>query len=104
MKYLKKYEEYWYLEPLKYKKGDYVLLDLETLINKYINKMAKEIPSKFVQIYESRLNHPQPYLILLNHNDPFSIFYLKEEEIIRKMTAEEIEEFETIKDSNKYNL
>jgi len=104
MKYLETYLE---VENslLKYKKGDYVLLDLETILTKYGTNWQGYPTNKFARIYKVKSTmHIQPYLILVDHDHPFNIFHLKEDEILRKMTPKEIKQYKLEQIANKYNL
>ena len=102
MKYIKTFENI-----VRYKIGDYVLLDMDEIIehNKKI-KNEDDIPFKF-----SKIINMNSYLISF----PYGVGYkpdeedeepcfVRKEEIIRKLSPEEIDEYEAIKNSKKYNL
>jgi hypothetical protein len=91
MRYLKKYENY-----EKYKIGDYILIQL-FFVNKY-KWCKKTIKGKIVRITLSALF---PYKIIFDDNTCDTI---QEHVIIRRLTPEEIDEYEAKIQSKKYNL
>ena len=100
MKYIKTYEELEY----KYKIGDYVLLDIDAIVGKNIfnnNLDPKDIPKEDkgeISLINKDLFYE--YTVKL-FNDECGV---DNDEIIRKLTPEEIEEYEIKKASLKYNL
>ena len=86
----------------KYQEGEYVLLSEDDIHKKWRVKLE-------VYIYEVRYNEDDReyqyhvegvYLI----NNEEAVFWLKNDEIERRMTPEEIENYKIGKESNKYNL
>jgi len=96
MKYLKTYED----RNRRYKKGDYVLVDVEKIIKKTGNLISdlKQEPTKIIKVYH---HHIYSFLVQFDNGDNFNISY---DEIIRNLTPIEIKEFELKQDANKYNL
>ena len=102
MKYLKTYES----KPKKanYKIGDYVLLDMNKIKENNGNLDIKSVipPIDFGKIVDMEdMTRDFPYGIEYDNNDDDDIIYVKEEEIIRKLTSKEIE---VLTDVKKYNL
>jgi len=99
MKHLKAFEStYW---EQNYRIGDYVLLDLERIeeegynkdVIKFIDNMGKIVKYEEDQSYE--------YTVEFYTNTTIPV---REEEILRKLTPEEITEYKMKKDANKYNI
>ena len=86
MKYIKKYEK------LEYDINDYVL----------IQSSDKRFPgtniAKIYNIYHSSL---YKYVVKVNDED---FLHVRENEVIRKLTDKEIDDFLMIKNTEKYNL
>lgn len=96
MKHLKDFD--------KYREGDYVLLDLEEIYkenrkNQYSISSDPIYDRGKISIYNPEF--PYPYHIQLEDN---FIFIVKENEIKRKLTPNEIEELKIKFDSHRYNL
>ena len=106
MKYIKTYEKY---NSSHYEKGDYVILNIDeintnneidgrTIVGeepyKPINNMA--LVTKF-----NISNEDYPYIVKFYNDDQTNV---GEDEILRKMTPEEILEFNIKKEGVKYNL
>lgn len=123
MRYLKLFEnlEQEYVKP-KYNEGDYVLIDVSKIsidLNTSFDTMAKVFGKNwihndqpvYIHNYENT-NSKYPYEVLTYKYDfdtpmkyqPNNYTSVSEDEIIRKLTPEEIEEFEAKKASVKYNL
>jgi len=105
MKYLKKFEKIIY-----YNVGDYVLLDLERIkentMEEFGSLESHTAKSFLPDDLEGKIDYfhyqeDYPYGIKL-YND--KLYDIKTNEISRLLTSEEIEEFETKKESFKYNL
>lgn len=90
MKYIKEYRNS--VKELKYKAGDYVL------VPKF------DYPYNYCYI-QSTDHTDMPYFIFwsLFHEDSFTV-WVKEEEIERLLTPEEIEEYKNMKGTDKYNI
>lgn len=100
---------------LLYKKDDYVLLDLDQIEknNKcenwfHIMDMPDDNMAQISDIdINNLLNRPAnvvtklPYIVKFYNGE---IFTTKDDEIIRKLTDDEIEEYETKKDAKNFNL
>jgi len=103
MKHLKTYENQGLLaESLKI--GDYIFVDLSNFNDNYIidNDLPSDYlhqPAKITVILDNR--HEFPYEVKFKNE---SITQLNDEEIIRKLTDIEVEEFETHLTAKKYNL
>ena len=93
MKYIKKYEWFEY----KYKIGDYVYVSGYSNFEPYakILKVNKETSSG----WDYRIRAWS-----IDYKKMVDYFYIDEIDIERKLTPEEIEEFEIQINSNKYNL
>jgi len=107
MKYIKKFEDVEsILAQLKHKIGDYVLL-------KFYDPIA-EVPAKIINITNDEFA-----INILKMNDLYEVealvyrydeeeelceFSVSDKDISRKLTPEEIEDFETKKDALNYNL
>ena len=106
MKHIKTFEE---INTLKYKVGDYILIDIKKLKEKY-KKWASvyEFPEKQAKIIGANNSDKQPYIVPLGKTDDRNFFFLREDEIIRLLTPKEIKEYklniEIKKNVNKYNL
>ena len=99
MKYIKTFEEN---NTLKYKVGDYILIDIEKLKKKYKKWNVHGFPEKQAKIIAANsIDDKQPYIVPL-------FFFLQEDEIIRLLSPKEIKEYELNieikKNVNKYNL
>lgn len=97
MKYLKKFEIYSEkLFPKEYKIGDYILLD-----NIKLEEEGYKCDGlgKIIKIFSRQLLYP--YLVLFDNNDQL---YLEEDKIVRLLTTEEIELYESKLEAIKYNL
>lgn len=95
MKYIKLFEE---KEKSKYKNDDYVLTNITDdndgtpIMCKIINtRIIQTEPKKWITHYEAML-------------DDDNIFYIGDNDIERKLTIKEINEFEIKKTAKKYNL
>jgi len=93
MKYLKKFENERY-GALYYNVGDYVLGNW-----KY-NKLSKII------LDNNKNYRSYDYIVesLIEDTETFEKDMIDEEQIERKLTSKEIEKFDLIKDTKKYNL
>jgi len=87
---------------LKYDKNDYVLIDSE-LVEKTNddNLIAGEPPDELGKIEKINNDDEYPYHILFFNNQKLQF---RPEEIIRKLTPNEIVEYELKKSTIKYNL
>ena len=101
MKYIKMFEGFSEI----FRKGDYVLLNTEEIFDNLIskNENPSNIKDKYAIVleFEPRNNEGFPYKIEFYDGSTLRLNYY---EIKRKMTPEEIEEFNTKKYSKKYNL
>ena len=107
MKYIKKFEYGNEITTFKYEIGDYVLLDIDKIIDNNLKANQDWIPFKFVQILDIVTDgsiHVFPYQVDFEGNEDGNYCYVKEDEIIRKLAPDEIEEYKMIKNSNKYNI
>ena len=99
MKYIRHYEE-----DIKYnyKKGDYIILNMENIKKENSkNNFVKLPPSDCALLILDNRNMSYPYLVEFFNGESLAI---KPYEILRPATTEEIEKFEIQKNSNKYNL
>ena len=104
MKYIKTYEEI----ELKYKDDDYILVDVDKIFKDTGNLKSDlgQEPAKIIKIdinlttldYHFRVF---PFLVQFSNGNYFNINY---DEIIRDLTPEEIEDYETTLASKKFNL
>ena len=108
MKHLKKFENADYMENIpKYNKGDYVLF-LTTSLDSTIRNC--DIYNGYGKIFKPPLGNKLLWLYDVKYirKETFTLDemeeYIIEDDIIRKLTQEEIEEFEIKLNSNKYNL
>ena len=90
MKHIRIYESY-----KDYKKGDYVLLKSETKWN--VDRECKILNIQFT-------NGNKKYQLQTFLNNKVSILDLMDNEIGRKLTKDEIEEYEIKQNMIKYNL
>lgn len=101
MKYIKLYEGFSKI----FKKGDYVLLNTEEIIDNIIrhNQDPSSLKDKYaiVLIFEPKNNDLYPYEVEFFDGNTIRLDYY---EIERTLTTEEIEIFNTKKNSFKYNL
>ena len=97
MKYLK-FEEYRYYT---YHIGDYILLDLEEMLDFDGGVNDSSEYDSFGLIVEIENDDDMPYLINFYNSEEV---FVREDEIIRKLTSEEIEEFELKKIAHIYNV
>jgi len=106
MKHLKLFENLDYMEiKPKYKKGDYILLSitLDSLIQEYdiyknYGKIIGTMGGRSSWMYDVK------YLNKNTFTPDEMTEYILEKNIIRKLTQEEIEEFEIKLHTNKYNI
>lgn len=96
MKYLKTYEDHY---DLTYDVGDYVLVYGERFKENY-NPSREDIKFKIIEVDYS--DHNTPYLLI--SADGMDLWVPENKWIKRKMTPEEIEEYELKVGANKYNL
>jgi len=103
MKYLKTYESK--EETNKYNVNDYILLENEN-DHWLVSTVAKIVDFSNVPYYNTELGNTNRYLLESFNLEDKSIqnFWANEDEIIRKATPEEINNFEIEISSNKYNL
>ena len=108
MKYLKKYEEI--NNSLIYKKGDYVVLNVDKINtnNKFYDDPIMTDENKFGVIYYCQdfdNSFPYPYSIKTyvsgEDSDGTNI---RDDEIERLMTPDEIDIFKMKEDANKFNI
>ena len=98
-----------YIKPFdiinKYKIGDYILIDLTQLEHDQVHliKTGEKLPEDYGMTIISDFDESEVY--------PYSVtFYtgeedfIKDDEIIRKLTPSEIEKFKTKIEANKYNI
>ena len=105
MKYIKKFENIEEdLKNMKYQADDYVLLDIDKIIDNNSKNNETIVPFKYVQIRYVKPNIRYSYRVDFDSKDNNGVCWVNEDEIIRKLTPEEIEECEMIKNANKYNL
>jgi len=99
MKHIKTFEN---SKELKYNSGDYVLL-LDDINNRWVIDLI----CKIVDVYVHDYNGKQYYQIIsyeLNRPDVMMKIWVEENEIERKLTFDEIEEYFLSKTMKKYNL
>jgi len=101
MKYLKEFEA----SDEKYTDGDYILLDLDKILidNKEMDLDHNPIYDKAL-INDDCDDGEYPYSIEFYNGEDPEFRYVSEEEIKRKLTPEEIEEFKMMSTANNYNL
>ena len=99
MKYIKTYET----KNIKYKIGDYVLLDKKIIEDEDLPDTYALIYNKFkgAHINGSYYFYDVKFPNSKGDHDGYEVEY---SEIIRKLTPEEIQEYNIKKDSMKYNL
>ena len=100
MRYIKSFEK----NSTLYNIDDYVLLDLQKIddYNKSTKSSSIPIRDPFVKILQTITDDDvMPYRIEFYNDDYYRV---KDQEIIRKLTPEEIENFETRRKAIKYNL
>jgi len=101
MKYLKAFET----KNLKYKKGDYVLLDLEEIDKENIRTASQEVPdSNLGLIVSLDTGDKNVYPYTIKSPDSKRDHRFREEEIIRHLTQSEINEFDLTSISKQYNI
>jgi len=111
MRYIQTYEGIF----TKYKVGDYVLYKPQRTHFDWLNRLFldKEEFVKIVEIKKETLKNKIRYFPggTSNQVDPYriqdtkgKIWMASKKNLIRKLTPEEIEEFEIRKDTDKYNL
>ena len=100
---IKRFENYEYL---KYNEDDYVLVDLTKIVTSDAKLYA--FPTNYpdhVYGYLDVVDDTIPnYYTLFYINDKKYYLWFQEDEILRILTSDEIEEFEVVIQSNKYNL
>lgn len=110
MKHLKLYEDWNMVHKAgeyKYKVGDYVILDDDSPLE---NKWMVNICVKILDTNSNQNRHDEEpnidYYIetFLLENQMMNNFWVDEDEIERLATPEEIEEYNMILDTKKYNL
>jgi len=99
MKVIKKFENY----KEEYKTGDYIVLDWDVLFKHYNAKIiAKNLEC---DIYKLIVNEKSgDYFVEFYSNEIKKKFYLKDIEIKRKATPEEIEDYKIRKAIEKFNI
>ena len=110
MKYLKSYETE-QEQVYKYNKGDYILLDLDQIKigNDYEDwcyelsdlGIIKDQVIGTIGPLDYKYDHISNYDVEFPNNDTW---YIRENEILRKLTPNEIKEFEFRKDIKNFNL
>jgi len=99
MKFIKKFEMY--DEEQKYNVGDYILIDIDK-INIYNKRHGYNDPDDDLAIIIIYDTHEElPYTIKFYNKSQYSI---REDEIVRLLTPDEIEQFKIKRDIKKYNL
>lgn len=100
MKYIKKFEKIDKIN--QYEDGDYILLDIDEIRkNNDITSSHYEPIDNMAYIYHSG---EQMYAIEFYNGKDLEFNYIEENEIIRELTPEEIEEFKLKKATHKYGL
>lgn len=104
MKYLKTYEKH----KIEYNSGDYVLLNIKKIIKELKpNEYAPTDSFAYID-YISYNNIGEIYEVKLSDYDEHEIYQIKENEIIRKLTKEEIKIFKEkqkiYRNAKKYNI
>lgn len=106
MKYIITLETFKESKKFKYKIGDYVLLNINKIIQTNDKLGYNKVPFKFVQIKD--IEEDTEYIYSVDYDskdkDDNDNCFIKENEIIRKLTSKEISEYEVIKNMKKYNL
>ena len=109
MKHLKKYESIdEFIDELIYKPGDYILLNIPKIkkniedYHSFNNISIKNIPSNKAKITKIINNDVYPYKIIFDTTNKSTS--IEQDEIIRKLTPEEINDFKFKKNADKYNL
>lgn len=109
MKYLKTFEKK-FQKKLKYNVNDYILIDIDEILRKNKEESIAGSPPDNLAKIEKILNDTPgkdregdwfPYDIIFFNNQNITI---RPEEIIRKLTDDEILEYESKKQGTKYNL
>ena len=100
MKHLKNVEDT--VKSLKYKEGDYILLDVEKIKENNIKFGYKDIIyDNCGEIYAAYPTEKYPYVVLYYNDNQIQII---EDEIIRLLNQDEINDFLIKKEAKKYNL
>jgi len=87
-----------------YEIGDYILFKDEYInFLKHRSKPSNDV-FKFAKITGLNIEHDDRYILEVIEDDKISKYYLEEKHFKRKLTKEEILEFEIKKDSLKFNL
>lgn len=108
MKYLRLYES-WENSAL-YKKGDYVELSVDTIIENGLHDIYDNIGmivKKSVLGQKDRIENHMYDVDYLRDDFQFENLtsnYVMENEIVRKLTPEEVQELEALIAANKYNI
>jgi hypothetical protein len=98
MKYIKTFESIG-----KYKEGDYIIISDESKQVYHLTEKWNMYPYNCAQILD--FNGQAYYMETFDvETKKYLIFWLLDEDIERKATEEEILEFETKKNSNKFNI
>lgn len=98
MKYLKKFEAQ---RTLKYKVGDYILLDMDKVRQENKEHGFIKVPDDVIGKIILISSGYYPYLY---ETYTTNTFMSRDFEIIRKLTTEEISEYEIKKTAGNYNL
>ena len=91
-------------EKVTYKTGDYILIDVEEVKrNNEENLVAGDVPDSMGKIFtiDRKMDKNYPYHVEFINNQ---ILQLRPIEILRKLTPDEIAEYEAKKETIKYNL
>jgi hypothetical protein len=109
MKYLKNFEK---LHENKYKVGDYILINIDFIKkHNFYNTFYSDFTVPFGRITDVDYILFNPYTVsIIYENAPMpdrsgiDAMCLRDDEIIRHLTPDEIDEFESKKTALKYNL
>lgn len=116
MKYIKTYESKYISNNFKYKVDDYVLLDINSIREVFKESDYNTIFPYYknygiiIDIPKQSINDLNPlYDVQAIDNNTYKLSeilecYIKQSQIIRKLTPTEIEDFNSILTANKFNL
>jgi len=106
MKHINSVKDIWINFNTNYKIGQYILLDMNKIIFNNSSCESEHLPINNMAIITEvdKFENGYPYSIEFFNGLDTDFVFVKEEEIERLLTPDEIEEFKTKKDSLKYNL
>lgn len=105
MKHIKTFESHPFLSTFKgpkYNVGDYVILKEDDVHKRWKVKLEGFIYKMFYNSVEQQYNYRVEGEYV--HNNKETTFFISDSDIERKMTPEEIEDYQLRKESKKYNL